>query len=73
MVCHTGGPHFPNGVPIFPVKMGTRGPHFRGSPFSHDTGNIRRLLGAKRLLKTAVNSANVLALGFSENTLRGRV
>ena len=70
MVCHTGGPHFTKGIPIFPEiwgsrvpilsekwgsrslssrdyrdpgphfpgSMGTRDPHFGGSPFSHDTG-----------------------------------
>ena len=70
MICHTGGPHFFKGVPIFPEiwgsqvpilpgkwgpgspysqeyrdtgphfprSMGTRDPHFGGSPFSHDTG-----------------------------------
>ncbi len=31
---YLGGPYFHEGVPIFPVKLRTRGPHFKGSPFS---------------------------------------
>ena len=44
MVCHTGGSHFPNGVPILPGKWGPRVPILLGrwgpgSPFSWENGD----------------------------------
>ena len=40
-VLHWGSPKYYENRdpgPHFPMKMGTRGPQFGGSPFSHDTG-----------------------------------
>ena len=56
MVCHADGPHASGNLkqsaiqargspfsprdPHIPGKMGTQAPHFRGSLFSYNTGNI---------------------------------
>ena len=59
-----GGPHHHKRIPIFTGKMGipgpystrkmgTRDPHFRGSPFNFDTG-ARKAAGASLYLPVLV-------------------